>query len=377
MSEKHPLTERQKEIHSLLLNGATTQDLVKELGITPRAIRDHVLTIKNKGYSVHPENVSEKIGYVAGKITSHQILNEETGEFIERQRWVREHPEQLLMEEFMVLLENKVIGKFPEIKCKNNSKSEQSLIIPIGDPHLGMLAWGKETGEDYDLQIGRDIHFNYIIDHIDSAKNPECIYILPLGDLLHSDSRLSKTEKSGHVLDTDTRYFKIVEVVENLLIDIITYAAQKSPRVIFSAVQGNHDWHGSMWISRLLRQAFKNTQHIEIDVRPQKQRYFEYHNNLFGITHGDTERKISNLAAIMSHDEREAWGRTQHHYWYTGHIHQQKIHEFPSCVVESFNTLAPKDSYASEYAYRSRRKLTSIILDRQAGEVERRNTVLV
>jgi len=369
------LTQKEKQVYDLYQSGKGTSEIARIFQQDDRTIRRYAQHIKEKGYILRPENVSDKIGYVSGKITSQQIQNKD-GEWVETQRWIRESPQQLAIEDFITLVENKVVCKFPEIKSAK-VRNNRAIVLPIGDPHLGMMAWGPETGEDYDLKIGRDLHFKNIIEHIDTYAGSEVIYICPLGDLFHIDSRSNTTEKSGHVLDTDTRFDKIVEVVEDLLIDIITYAGQKYGKVVFSAVRGNHDWHSSMWVSRILKQAFSKSKHIEIDIRPQKQRYFEYGSNLFGITHGDTERNVKNLAQIMSHDMREAWGRTIHHYWYTGHIHQQKIFEFPSCVVESFNTLAPKDSYAAEYAYRSRRKLTSIVLDREAGEVERKTTVVV
>lgn len=75
--------------------------------------------------------------------------------------------------------------------------------------------------------------------------------------------------------------------------------------------------------------------------------------------------------AAPNTDRAKDWGETIHRYWYTGHIHHESKKEFPGCVVESFNTLAPADSYAHSGGYRARQNMKCVVLHKEHGEVAR------
>ncbi|MGG4646026.1 hypothetical protein [Pseudomonas aeruginosa] len=77
------------------------------------------------------------------------------------------------------------------------------------------------------------------------------------------------------------------------------------------------------------------------------------------------------LPGVMATDRAKDWGETIHRYWYTGHIHHESKKEFPGCVVESFNTLAPADSYAHSGGYRARQNMKCVVLHKEHGEVAR------
>ena len=91
---------------------------------------------------------------------------------------------------------------------------------------------------------------------------------------------------------------------------------------------------------------------------------------LIGATHGDTVKHEA-LLGVMACDQAQAWGRTSHRYWYTGHVHHQSVKEFPGVICESFLTLAAKDAYAAGHGYRAGRDMVCITQHREHGEVER------
>ena len=98
--------------------------------------------------------------------------------------------------------------------------------------------------------------------------------------------------------------------------------------------------------------------------------YLEFGKNLIGVTHGD-RIKLEDLNGIMSVDAAEDWGRTEHRYWYTGHIHHRKILELRGCLVESFRSLVARDAYTDSHGFRSGRDMYCIVLDKDHGEIER------
>jgi hypothetical protein len=88
------------------------------------------------------------------------------------------------------------------------------------------------------------------------------------------------------------------------------------------------------------------------------------------MTHGHRV-KARELVGVMATDMAEAWGRTKHRMWYTGHVHHESVKEFPGCVVESFRTLAAKDAWHHAQGYRARRGAVADVWHRTRGKILR------
>lgn len=73
----------------------------------------------------------------------------------------------------------------------------------------------------------------------------------------------------------------------------------------------------------------------------------------------------------MAADRAQDWGASTHRYWWIGHVHHQSLKDYPGVTVESFRTLAAKDSYAHWGGYRAPRDMKCIVLDIEDGEVFR------
>jgi hypothetical protein len=118
---------------------------------------------------------------------------------------------------------------------------------------------------------------------------------------------------------------------------------------------------------------YENEPRVTVETSPAVFSYIEFGKVLIGLHHGHT-CKLDKLAGVMAADRPEAWGRTTHRYWYTGHVHHQSVNEYPGVSVETFNTLASKDAYATAGGWRARENMKAILLHREHGEVGR-NTV--
>lgn len=105
-------------------------------------------------------------------------------------------------------------------------------IIPVADLHVGLMAWGKETGEDYDTTIAVHRLRDWVGRAVDaSPASSECI-ILGMGDLTHADDQTNQTPRSKHVLDVDTRHFRTLEMTIAAVAYSIEYALLKHARVM-------------------------------------------------------------------------------------------------------------------------------------------------
>ncbi len=62
-------------------------------------------------------------------------------------------------------------------------------VYPIADAHIGMMAWGKETGEDYNTKIAVARLQSWLGACIAASPPSETAIILDVGDLTHADAR--------------------------------------------------------------------------------------------------------------------------------------------------------------------------------------------
>ncbi len=92
-------------------------------------------------------------------------------------------------------------------------------VYPIVDLHLGLFSWGRETGVDYDLKIAADLLRSSVRNLVArSASSTEAI-ILDLGDYVHADNSRNQTQRSGHPLDVDTRYARVLQIGVELVVN--------------------------------------------------------------------------------------------------------------------------------------------------------------
>ena len=240
----------------------------------------------------------------------------------------------------------------------------------VSDHHFGMLSWGEETGEDYDLDIAEKLLVG-AFDHLVKAV-PPCgqALITIFGDLFHTDSYRSETPDNKNQLDSDGRYPKLVRVAVRCTRYLVAEAKKRHSDVRVILSRGNHDPTSIIFLMEALSNIYEHEPRVTIDTSPGKFHYHRFGNNMIGVHHGDTV-KGKDLPLVMAHDKAEDWGQTEHRFWWTGHVHHDATQEYPGVMVESFRVLAAKDAWHTEKGYRSARDMKAIILHREHGEVGR------
>lgn len=305
------------------------------------------------------------------KIVKVSTLYDQAG--LVTQQWVSEKPEDAQREALWRAFAKELAEGLPRAELVPQPVSTTDALMacyPVGDHHLGMLSWRKETGADYDLKIGERLLASAIDYLVESAPACDQALIAFLGDFIHYDSFEPVTPTSRHMLDADGRYPMMVRVAIRSMRYLIdrTLRKHKSVRVIVEI--GNHDLSSSIFLMECLANIYENESRVTIDTSPAHFHYFEFGDNLIGTHHGHGT-KMKDLPGVMAADRPEAWGRTKHRAWWTGHIHHQQAHDFPGCSVESFRILAPADAWAAQKGYRAVRDMKSIVLHRRYGEVDR------
>jgi hypothetical protein len=253
---------------------------------------------------------------------------------------------------------------------------ELATIYPLADWHIGLLAWHKETSNDWDLSIAQTVIKDTMRRLILSSPASRQAVVLGLGDLLHSDGYENTTARSKNLLDVDGRWPKVLRAATELLIYTIDLALLKHNDVLVRILPGNHDEESAIAVALALSLAYRNESRVTIDDDPSRFWWWTWGKTLLGATHGD-KAKMKDLPLLMAARNPQAWGAAKFRSIYTGHIHTDTGLEAAGVKVESFQTPAAPDAWHHSMGYGAGRSVSSITLDRELGEIGRNRANII
>lgn len=248
-----------------------------------------------------------------------------------------------------------------------NSNVENNLLeISIFDLHLGKLAWGGETGEDYDSKIARERFIEAINNILHRASGFEFNRIVfPVGnDFFNSDNILSTTT-SGTFVDNDLRWQKMFDIGTKLIVDSINILKQTGVPIDVIIIPGNHDFSKTYYLGAFLNAWFNEDKQVNINNGASPRKYYKFGKVLLGFTHGN-EEKESSLPLIMANDieSKKYWSETNFHEFHVAHQHRKKnvkysifdnksitLNEDLGVTVRYLSSLSGTDSWHNKKGY--------------------------
>ncbi len=245
-------------------------------------------------------------------------------------------------------------------------------LLPVNDWHIGMYAWAKEAAESWDLSIA-ETKLREATQRVLGMSSPSDVCVILVGgDLLHADNLENRTAKSGHALDVDGRYAKVLEVASRLLVDAVETALQRHRRVVVRVLRGNHDEHSAMAVAMFMRAWFRIDARVEVDTDPGLFWWMRWGKVMLGSTHGHTVRPDA-MAGIMAARRPEDWGATRYRYVHTFHLHHKRLYgtEEGGVVTEVHQAPIPQDAYHYGAGFLSGRSMQAITYHEDRGEVAR------
>lgn len=239
-------------------------------------------------------------------------------------------------------------------------------VYPIADAHIGMLAWRGETGEDYDTRLASARVCEWMGRAVAAAPASHTALILDVGDTFHADDQSNLTPQSKHQLDTDTRYFKTLDVAIWTMVQAVDLTLAKHAKVIVSILKGNHDPHASVALMFALAAHYRDEPRVEVQKKPGDFFVMEFGSVLIAAQHGD-KAKADRLVMFIADQYAAIWGRTKYRYLFTGHLHHHKSADIGGMVWEQLNALTARDHYAFSRAFIGRAQLSAITYHKDRG----------
>lgn len=241
----------------------------------------------------------------------------------------------------------------------------------LTDFHLGMLAWGEETLDaDWDTELAEDLLIRWFQTAITTSPAAGRAVLAQMGDFLHWDGFDAVTPTSGHILDADTRFQKLVRTAIRVIRRVIALMLQKYKYVHIIMADGNHDPASGAWMREFLAAFYEGSEYVSVDTSAST--YYRYiHGETLLCFHHGHKRGVKSVDQTFVGRFREEFGMTKHAYGHIGHLHQDVVHETPLMKVEQHRTLAPADAYASRGGWVTGRDAKVITYHKEYGEVGR------
>lgn len=366
-------TPRQAEYIDAVNQYGSGGNAAKALGVTKNAVNESIALVKRKaalgGYA--PEYG------LTNPVAPGQMLKGTSTLFKDGapvMQWVKTSADLEALRQIVEEGVQAFIDEAPKMAVHKGPVQFRDDVIPwiqIGDAHIGMLAHAAEVGESFDLKIAEQELCTAIGILVDELPACERIVINDLGDATHYQNFQAKTD-SGHDLDYDTRFPKMIKVYSRVMRFIVDKALEKARHVDVIVNQGNHSRTNDIWMAELLRVAYGHTGRVHVLNNDSVFIAYRMGKTLV-MTHHSDKCRPGQLANVMTNDFRKDYGETEFHYIDIGHVHHGMVmKEHPGIFVESFNHLASLDRWAHDSGYRNRKSITVVMRSKIYGEVGRR-----
>lgn len=353
-----------------LNKGMKASEIANEFGMTERVIHIRKARLAKKGVG-HGRDVSSIVpdGY---RVKGTSALTDADGNI--KLQWVKTDVDAERQMEIMRAVVDGMCSEITPVEPtkKPSRKSDKKLLnlYTVSDFHLGMLSWADETGDDWDMKIAEGLFARWFDAAFQAAPAAGIGVINLLGDLAHFDSLDAVTPASGHVLDADTRYQKLVRTMIRMVRRVVDMALVKHQTVKLLIVQGNHDESGMIWLAEMFHTLYDNEPRVFVDTSADVYKMVQHGKTTLFFHHGHKAR-FDAIEPVMIAKFRKAFGDSEYSYAHVGHLHHQKLVESRNMIVEQHRTLAAKDAYASRGGWMSGRSANVITYSAEYGEVGR------
>lgn len=245
-------------------------------------------------------------------------------------------------------------------------------LFPLADLHLGLLAWHRETGDDWDISIALKAYRTAMQRLAAASPASSRAVILGGGDLLHSDGYKPMTPTSGHLLDVDSRFPKMLHAAIELMVYQIDLARARHDHVTVRILPGNHDESSAIAVTYALWAWYRSDERVTVDTDESLFWWHRFGKTMLGATHGHAA-KMTDMPLIMANRRPEDWAASRHRYIHGFHVHHKTKHAFEAggVIAETHQSPAAQDAYHFGKGYLSGRSLPSITYDIEDGEISR------
>ena len=366
-------TPRQREVLEAVNLHGSAKAASLALGINQGAASDAYIAVKKKaarhGYAPqHDFTRPVPDGYVAkGVSTYYNSEGKPAGQ------WVKA---SLSHEALVEAMQEAIEGFKGQVDIASPIVAPQGCeehlcnLYTFTDYHLGMLAWHKEGGSDWNISLAEKTIIAALSQMISQSPKAHTAVLNIQGDFLHTDGKTPVTPASKHVLDADSRFPKIRRSAIRVIRSLVAMSLQRHQEVHLIIAEGNHDEESAGWLSDLFSVHYEEEPRISVSDAVLPFYVFEWGTTMLGVHHGHKVKNES-LPLLFAAQFPQEWGRTTRREIHCGHRHHRDEKEYNGVTVVQHPTLAARDAYAARGGWIADRAAWAITYHKRFGAVGR------
>lgn len=368
-------TVRQIEYIEAIEKHGSMRAAARALGVGKTAVQDSMKCLEKaaarQGYAPGHFESGTAPGFNMGKVT---VQRGPSGE-VER-TWERQSPDQERQAEMMRAAIAAMAEDLPRLAPAAGPgfvNNDLATVYTLTDSHVGAMCWHKENLDplgDWDLGIAERTLTGCFEHMIRASPDSRVGVVAQLGDFGHQDGLSPVTPTSFHVLDSDSRFPKIVETMVRILRRVIAMALAKHEHVVVLLAEGNHDISSSVWMRAMFKALYENEPRVEVIDSAMPYYVYQHGRTMIAWHHGHL-KKNDQLPILFASQFPQMWGATSKRYAHCGHRHHVEEKEHSGMTVIQHSTLAARDAYASRGGWMSERQCTAITYHAEYGQVAR------
>ena len=369
-------TERQREAIIAWVELKSKRKAANRLGISTNALTNLVQRVEKQYALKHGATQAESQKTTLEGFNTKRISTAYKEDGSVAVQWHIQEPEKEgLQNQIKEMIEglSEDIPKLKKVAAPKKTQSQLMNNIVIGDPHLDMLAYSKETGADWDIKIACEQHLSAVLELLERAPKARTGMLTILGDSLHRDSMKAITPGSGNLVDVDGRVSRSIKYATRLFRTMVLEMLKTHTNVVVVFIRGNHSETLELCLRDMLAIAFEKNKRVSVLDNTSKHIPYSFGKNFLLATHGDrlTDQKKADIAVAMY---REEHGDAKFTHILSGHVHHASVKEISGCFVETFQALPTPDAWHTESGFvTSDQSVCMLTYHEEGGIVSRLN----
>ena len=275
------------------------------------------------------------------------------------QEWRKMSPEYRALEILCERLCGEIEGKGTTRHRRRKKTDNENMLFEFDlfDVHMGMFASRKYTRDkNYDCKIATRTMIDAAEELASRTSRPQMGVVCLGGDMMHSDNRSNKTEYSKNHLDVDTRFDRILDFLVAACTDVVDIVSATTQETLIVVCPGNHDWHSSIWLSRLLDAYYRDCPKVSILQQDSPRKFYQWGVNGLWWSHGERVRK-NKWPQIIATEFPKEWAKTTFRHLKLGHFHHKvslppiSIEDQQGLLTEYLESICPVDAWHTEAGF--------------------------
>ena len=148
---------------------------------------------------------------------------------------------------------------------KDDSLKEDRLMeIPAIELHLGKMAWGGDTGQDYDKNIATSRFYHILEEIVNIQEIEKCgTALVTIGNDFFNSDTVNATTTKGTPQTNDLRWKKMFLLGLKLYTEFLETLRSKFNNIDVRLCSGNHDKMSSFYLYLALQQYFRGDDKLQ------------------------------------------------------------------------------------------------------------------